>query len=113
MMHNMMPVMGPDALFWIVGVSLLCLMLVVAFIWLFISWLKYRRSPATPQYPSQLQDSYQEYAQGYQPQEQTPETYEEGGQSYPATTGDHKGSPLPPQYEQPEVQYPPTMPYQR
>ena len=43
----------------------------------------------------------QDYQQGYQPQQPSPETYEEGEQSYPY-----------PLYEQPQAQHPETMPLQ-
>ena len=34
------------------------------------------------QYTPQPRDAYEEYEQGYQPQQQPPETYQEGGQRY-------------------------------
>ena len=34
------------------------------------------------QYTPQPRDAYEEYEQGYQPQQQPPETYHEGGQGY-------------------------------
>jgi hypothetical protein len=101
MMPNMMSGMGASALFWIMVITLLCLILTVTFIWLFVAWLKKRRIP-TMQDAAQPQDSYQGYEQGYQPQRQTPEIYQEGGQHYPYS----------PQYEQPQAQYPQVMPSQ-
>ena len=47
------------------------------------------------QYTPQPRDAYEEYEQGYQPQQQPPETYHEGGQSYAS-----------PQNEQGQMQYP-------
>ena len=52
-------------------------------------------------YTPQPKDAYQDYQQGYQPQQLSPETYEEGEQSYPY-----------PLYEQPQAQHPETMPLQ-
>jgi hypothetical protein len=100
MMHNMMPGMDANNLFWVtVGVPL-CLILVVTFIWLFMRWLKHRRTLAM-QYTPQPKDAYQEYQQGYQPQQPSPETSEEGEQCYPYSP-----------YEQQQAQHPETMPLQ-
>jgi hypothetical protein len=99
-MPNMMPGMDPYTLFWVtVGVPL-CLSLVVTCIWLVMRWLKHRRTLALPYIP-QPKDASQDYQQGYQPQQPSPETSEEGEQSYPY-----------PLYEQPQAQHPETMPLQ-
>ncbi len=104
MMHNttpgmMIPGMEAITLFWIAIGVLLCL-LVGAFIWLYTRWLKHRRTLPV-QNKSQPQDAYQDYQEGYQPQQPLPETYEEAGQSYPYA-----------QDEQPQTQYPEKMPLQ-
>ncbi len=100
MMSPMMPSMDIYTLFWVtVGVPL-CLILVVTCIWLVRRWLKHRRTRAMPDTP-QPKDAYQDYQQGYPPQQPSPETYEEGEQSYPY-----------PLYERPQAQHPETMPLQ-
>ena len=46
-------------------------------IWLFMRWLKHRKTLAM-QYTPQRKNVYQDYQQGYQPQQPSPEIYEEG-----------------------------------
>ena len=80
-MNNMMSGMGTNMFFWIVLITLICLLIIGACAWFVFSWLKKQRAPMT-QYTPQPRDAYEEYEQGYQPQQQPPETYDEGGQSY-------------------------------
>ncbi len=96
MMPNMMFGIGAYVVFWTMVGTLLCLLLIGACTWLVVNLLKKQRTPPM-HYTPQPQDAYQDYQQGYQPQQQPPETYQEGGQHYPY--------PLP-QYEQPQAQYP-------
>ncbi len=56
---------------------------------------QYYMPPTPPAQPT--------YEQGYQGRQQTPETYQEGGQSYSTSA----------QYEQPQAQYPSQMPPQQ
>ncbi len=98
MMPNMMPGIDPYTLFWVtVGVPF-CLILVVTCIWLVMRWLKHRRTRGMQNTP-QPKDAYPDYQQGYPPQQPSPETAEEGEQSYPY-----------PPYEQTQAQHPETMP---
>lgn len=103
MMHNMMSGMGTYPLFWIGIIVLLVLLLASICIGLLVNWLKNQRA-SLRHYTPQPQDSYQEYEQGYQPQQQPPETYQEGEHlySYPQS-----------QYEQPQVQNPQVMSSER
>jgi hypothetical protein len=82
-MHMMMPGMEVDTLFWIAIGVLLCLFLVVAtWIWQFAHRPKHQRVfPMS--YAAQPKDVYQDYQQGYQPQQILSETDEEGGQHSP------------------------------
>ncbi len=79
MMPNMMSGMGASMFFWIVLITLICLLIIGAVAWLAASWLKKQKAPTT-QYTPQPRDAYEEYEQGYRPQQQPPQTYEEGGQ---------------------------------
>jgi hypothetical protein len=45
------------------------------------SWTKKHNAPTT-HYTPQPQDAYEEYEQGYQPEQQPLETYQEGGLHY-------------------------------
>ncbi len=81
MMPNMMPGMGAYMFFWIALITLVCLLLIGACIWFVVSWLKKQRAPKMQGTP-QPRDAYEEYEQGYQPQQQQLETYQEGGQHY-------------------------------
>ena len=92
-MNNMMSGMGTNMFFWIVLITLICLLIIGACAWFVFSWLKKQRAPMT-QYTPQPRDAYEEYEQGYQPQQQSRETYDEGGQSYAS-----------PQNEQAQSQY--------
>ena len=93
-MNNMMSGMGTNMFFWIVLITLICLLIIGACAWLVANWLKRQRAPMT-QYTPQPRDAYEEYEQGYQPQQQPSETYHEGDQSYAY-----------PQSEQRQMQYP-------
>jgi hypothetical protein len=93
MMPNIMSGMGTSMFFWIVLITLLCLLIIGACTWLVASWLKKHNAPMTQHTPQPL-DAYEEYEQGYQPQQQPPETYDEGGQRY-----------VYPQNEQGQTQY--------
>ena len=68
-MNNMMSGMGTDMFFWIVLITLMCLLIIGACAWLLASWLKNHKAPMT-QYTPQPRDAYEEYEQGYQPQQQ-------------------------------------------
>ena len=92
-MNNMMSGMGTSLFFWIVLITLICLLIIGACAWLLASWLKNHKAPMT-QYTPQPRDAYEEYEQGYQPQQQPPETYHEVGQRYAS-----------PQNEQGQTQY--------
>jgi len=81
MMPNMMFGMGTYMFFWIVIITLVCLLIIGACAWLVVSWLKKQKAPMT-QYTSQPRDAYEEYGQGYQPQQEPLETYQEGGQRH-------------------------------
>jgi hypothetical protein len=81
MMPNMMSGMGTYMFIWIVLFTLICLLVIGACAWLLASWLKKQRTPMT-QYTPQPRDAYEEYEQGYQPQQQPLETYQEGDQRY-------------------------------
>jgi len=81
MMPNMMSGMGTSMFFWIVLITLICLLIIGACAWFVASWLKKQRTPMTQGKP-QPRDAYEEYEQGYQPLQQPPETYQEGGQRY-------------------------------
>ena len=80
-MNNMMSNMGTSMFFWIVLITLICILIIGACAWFVLSWLNNHKAPMT-QYTPQPRDAYEEYEQGYQPQQQPPETYDEGGQSY-------------------------------
>ena len=80
MMPSMMSGMG-YMFIWIVLITLVCLILIGAYIWLLASWLK-KQMISTSQYIPQPQDGYEEYEQGYQSQQRQPETYQEGDQRY-------------------------------
>ena len=81
MMPNMMFGMDTYMFFWIVLVTVVCLLLIGTCIWFAVSWLKKHTAPTT-HYTPQPRDAYEEYEQGYQLQQQPPETYQEGGQHY-------------------------------
>jgi hypothetical protein len=93
MMPNMMPGMGTYMFFWLALATLVCLLLIGTCIWLVAGWLKKQRTPLMQDTP-QPRDAYEGYEQVYQPQQQPPETYQEGGQPYSY-----------PQNEQPQAQY--------
>lgn len=80
-MNNMMSGMGTNMIFWIVLITLICLLIIGACAWL-VARLLNKQKASTTQYVPQPRDAYEEYEQGYQPQQQPPETYHEGGQSY-------------------------------
>jgi hypothetical protein len=93
MMPNMMFGMDAYMFFWVVLVTIVCLLLIGAGIWFAVSWSKKQWTPTTQSTP-QPRDTYEEYEQGYRSQQQPPETYQEGGQYYSY-----------PQNEQGEKQY--------
>ena len=92
-MPNMMSGMDAYVFFWIVLGTVVCLLLIGACIRFVASWSKKHNAPTT-HYTPQPRDAYEEYEQGYQPQQQSPETYHEGGQRY-----------VSPQNEQAQSQY--------
>lgn len=93
MMPNMMSGMGTYTFFWLILATLVCLLLIGTCIWLVANWLKKQRTHMMRGIP-QPRDAYEGYEQGYQPQQQPPEIYQEGGQSYSY-----------PQNEYPQAQY--------
>jgi hypothetical protein len=82
MMPNMMFGMDTYMFFWLALITLVCLLLLGICIWFVASWLKKHRTPPMTQYTPQPRDAYEEYEQGYQPQQQPLETNQEGGQHY-------------------------------
>lgn len=101
MMPNMMFGMGIYMFFWLVLAALVCLLLVGTCIWLVAGWLKKQSTPTMQNIP-QPQDVYEEYEQGYQPEQQPLETYPEGGEHYSYS-----------HTEQPQAQYQEIVPLQR
>jgi hypothetical protein len=105
MMNYMMPydMMGGSALLWIVIGFLVGLLVVAAVAWLLTRW-RNEQGLHQMRYAPQPKDAFHAYEQGYQPEEPSPETYQEGGRpySYPQ-----------PAYEQPEIHYPQEMPLQQ
>ncbi len=81
MMPNMMFGMDAYMFFWVVLLTVVCLLLIGACIWIIVRGLKKQKTPTT-HYTPQPRDAYEEYEQGYQPQQQPPETYQEGGRDY-------------------------------
>lgn len=92
-MPTMMFGMGVYMFFWLALATLVCLLLIGISIWLVAGWLKKQRAPMVQDIP-QPRDPYEGYEQGYQPQQQPAETYQEGGQRYSY-----------PQNEHPQAQY--------
>ena len=93
MMPNMMSGMGTSMFFWIGLITLIGLLIIGTCAWLLAAWLNKKRTP-TKQHTPQPRDAYEEYEQGYQPQQQPLETYQEGDQYYSY-----------PQNEQAQTQY--------
>ena len=93
MMPTMMFGMGIYMFFWLALATLVCLLLIGTCIWLVAGWRKKQRTPMRQDTP-QPRDAYEEYEQGYQAQQQPPESYQEGGQRYSY-----------PQNEHPQAQY--------
>jgi hypothetical protein len=77
----MMSNMGTSMFIWIVLFTLICLLVIGACAWL-VARLMNTQKDTTTQNTPQPRDAYEEYEQGYQPQQQPPETYQEGDQSY-------------------------------
>ena len=100
MMNHMTPGMDTYFSFWLPAILLVVLLLVVTLAWLIARWLNHQRLPAAHS-TSQPQDSYKGYEEGYQAQEQTPDTYKEGEERYPFPVL---------QDEQSQAQYPQEMP---
>lgn len=98
MMPTMMSGMGMSMFFWIVLITLVCLILIAACVWLLASWLKKQRI-STSQYIPQPRDGYEEYEHGYQSQQRQPETYQEGGQRYPYSQNEKEQT----QYQEAEL----------
>lgn len=88
MMPTMMFGMGIYMFFWLVLATLVCLLLISTCIWLVAGWQKKQRTPMMQDTP-QPRDAYEGYEQGYQPQQQPPETYQEGGQHYSCPQNEH------------------------
>lgn len=90
MMPMMMFGMASSLFFWLVLATLLCLLLIGTCIWLVAGWRQKQRTSRMQDTP-QPRDAYEEYEQGYQPQQQPPITYQEGGQhsAYPSQEHSH------------------------
>ncbi len=88
MMPNMMFGMDAYMFFWIVLITLVCLVIIGTCAWFMASWLKKQKAPTT-YYTPQPRDTYEEYEQGYRSQQQPPETYQEGGQRYSYPQNEH------------------------
>lgn len=107
MMNNMMPstMMIGMPLLWIVTVLLLSLLLALLATTVFLLLERQRNAQRLSHMKDSLrqQDYAHVYEQGYQPLQQTPEAYQEGGRyySYPQ-----------PENEQPTAEYPQEMPLQ-
>jgi hypothetical protein len=80
---------------WMPLVMLFWLVVIVVGIWLLIRWLNQKKSTTIPPYTPPQQSSSQPYEQGYQPSQSAPEAYPESRRPSP-----------PPEYEQPQAQYP-------
>ena len=80
-MQNMMPGMAASMFIWIALITLICLLIIGMLVWLVARWLN-KQKTATTQYVPQPRDAYEEYEQGYRPQELPMETYQEGEQRY-------------------------------
>ena len=91
MMHNMIGGFGSFFILWMVIGMLFCIVVVGGVIWLIGHWLN-KKTPTMPNTPQP-----QNFYQGYQPPQQTPETSQEGGKQYQYPQ---------PQDEQPQAQYP-------
>lgn len=89
----MMPsMMAGYPFLWVLLAVLFCLAGLAAVLWLLTQWLK--SDPLLQRQAQEPHTEYRAYEQGYQPEQQTPETAQEGGQRYSY-----------PQYEQSQVQY--------
>src|SRR6266700_3895535 len=67
--------------FWMFFGTLLFIAVIVAVVWLLVRALRSPRMPMTP--PPRPQQESPPYQQGYQSTVPEPETYQEGGQTYP------------------------------
>ena len=83
MMHSMMSGAGSILLFWVAPVIVLGLLLLGAFLWLAMNWLKGRKAAfrqSSPQ-PHESVENWPAYEHGYQAQQPAQEMYQEGGLS--------------------------------
>lgn len=97
MMHSMMSGTGSVPFFWVTLAIVLGVLLLGAFLWLVMSWLKGRKAAlrqSTPQ-PHESVENWSSYEQGYQAQQPAQEMYQEGGRTFLS---------FPSQGEQPRVQ---------
>jgi hypothetical protein len=92
MLHNMLGGFGSFFILWMLIGMLFCIVVFGGVIWLFARLLNKKKPPTMPNTPQP-----QNFYQGYQPPQQTPETYQEGGKQYQYPQ---------PQNEQPQAQYP-------
>ena len=92
MMPTMMFGMETYMFLWLVLITLICFLLIGICVWLMAGWLKKQRTPPMQDTP-QPRDAYEGYEQGYQPQQQPPEMYQEGGHRYPYPQNDHSQAP--------------------
>lgn len=90
-MPNMMSGMGVSMFFWIVLITLICLLIIGACAWL-VARLLHKQKVSTTQYVPQPRDAYEEYEQGYRFHEQPLETYQEGEQHYAYTQNEQRGT---------------------
>src|SRR5438132_10430714 len=91
MMHIMLDGFGSFLIHWMLIGMMFCIVVVGRVLWLIGHWLS-KKTPTMPNTPQP-----QNFYQGYQPPQQTPETYQEGGKQYQYPQ---------PQDEQPQAQYP-------
>jgi hypothetical protein len=89
MMHSMMSGAGSIPLFW---VALAGLLLLGAFLWLAVRWLKGRKAALrqSTQQPHESVVSWPSYEQGYQAQQSAQEMYQEGGHTFPSVPSQGK-----------------------
>jgi|SRR3954470_16276642 hypothetical protein len=102
MMNQMMSgFMMVSPLFWIL-IGLLVGLILAALVNEFLARRRNEQKLFQVVHGPQPQDMHHNYAQGYQPQEEGPETYQENEQQFRY-----------PQYEEPAAQYPPATPQQK
>ncbi len=81
MMPNMMSGTAASMYIWIALITLICLLIIGMLAWLVARWMNKQKTSAARDVP-QPRDAYEEYEQGYRPQQQPLEAYQEGEQRY-------------------------------